>query len=59
MREFQQYIGGGFEQGSAQFDSLDPATGQPWARMPEASVEDVNRAVNAAEAAFSHLSGPR
>ncbi len=52
MREFQQYIGGGFEQGSAQFDSLDPATGQPWARMPEASVEDVNRAVNAAEAAF-------
>ncbi|GAB5435805.1 aldehyde dehydrogenase [Falsiruegeria mediterranea] len=52
MQQFQQYIDGRFDDGAAQFDSLDPATGAPWARMPEASVADVNRAVEAAERAF-------
>ncbi|MFC4214472.1 aldehyde dehydrogenase [Pseudophaeobacter arcticus] len=52
MQQFHQYIGGQFEAGSAQFDSLDPATGDVWARMPEASPADVDRAVHAAEAAF-------
>ena len=52
MQQFHQYIGGQFEAGSAQFDSLDPATGVAWARMPEASPADVDRAVDAAEAAF-------
>ncbi|MBO9451225.1 aldehyde dehydrogenase [Tropicibacter sp. R16_0] len=52
MQQFQQYIDGAFNDGAAQFDSLDPATGAPWARMPEASVADVNRAVEAAERAF-------
>jgi (Z)-2-((N-methylformamido)methylene)-5-hydroxybutyrolactone dehydrogenase len=52
MQQFQQYIDGAFDDGAAQFDSLDPATGAPWARMPEASVADVNRAVDAAERAF-------
>ena len=52
MQNFQQYIGGAFEDGSASFDSLDPATGKPWARMPAASAQDVDRAVRAAEGAF-------
>ncbi|WP_417713717.1 aldehyde dehydrogenase [Pseudophaeobacter arcticus] len=52
MQQFHQYIGGQFEAGSAQFDSLDPATGDVWAKMPEASPADVDRAVHAAEAAF-------
>ncbi|SPJ30561.1 aldehyde dehydrogenase [Falsiruegeria mediterranea] len=52
MQQFQQYIDGRFDDGATQFDSLDPATGAPWARMPEASVADVNRAVEAAERAF-------
>ncbi len=52
MQEFQQYIGGQFDAGSAQFESLDPATGTVWAKMPEASVADVDRAVQAAEDAF-------
>jgi (Z)-2-((N-methylformamido)methylene)-5-hydroxybutyrolactone dehydrogenase len=52
MRQFQQYINGVFEDGAAQFASIDPATGQPWARMPEAREPDVNRAVDAAEQAF-------
>lgn len=52
MQIFQHYIGGVFSDGSAQFESRDPATGQVWAMMPEARTEDVNAAVNAAEATF-------
>lgn len=52
MERFQQYIGGVFCDGSAEFDSIDPATGQTWAKMPEARTEDVNAAVLAAETAF-------
>ena len=32
----------------AAFDCIDPSTGQPWARIPEATHADVNRAVEAA-----------
>ncbi|OIQ44326.1 MAG: carnitine dehydratase, partial [Roseobacter sp. MedPE-SW] len=52
MQQFQQYIGGQFVDGTSQFDSLDPATGQAWAQMPAASAADVDRAVQAAEDAF-------
>ncbi|UWQ26991.1 aldehyde dehydrogenase (plasmid) [Leisingera aquaemixtae] len=52
MQSFQQYIGGAFEDAGETFDSLDPATGKAWARMPAASAADVDRAVCAAEAAF-------
>ncbi|KPA21161.1 NAD/NADP-dependent betaine aldehyde dehydrogenase 1 [Shimia sp. SK013] len=52
MQRFQQYIDGEFLNGSSQFDSLDPATGAPWAKMPAASGADVSRAVEAADRAF-------
>lgn len=52
MQHFQQYIGGAFSNGSAQFESRDPATGQVWAMMPEARTDDVNAAVDAAASAF-------
>jgi aldehyde dehydrogenase (NAD+) len=35
----------------ARYDSVDPATGDVWASMPEATSDDVDRAVCAAEAA--------
>ena len=35
----------------ARYDSVDPATGDVWASMPEATADDVDRAVRAAEAA--------
>ncbi len=38
------------------FDSVSPITGKPWARIPEATEADVDRAVRAADRAFS--SGP-
>ncbi len=52
MERFQQYIGGAFQDAEAQFESLDPASGRPWALMPAASAGDVDAAMNAAEAAF-------
>ena len=52
MEQFQQYIDGEFSDGSAQFRSIDPATGTAWALMPEARADDVNRAVASAERAF-------
>lgn len=56
MDRFQHYIDGRFEDGSASFDSLDPATGTPWATMPMATAGDVDRAVQAAHRAF--VAGP-
>ena len=35
----------------ARYESVDPATGDVWASMPEATSDDVDRAVRAAEAA--------
>ena len=36
------------------FDSINPATGEVWARIPAATAEDVNQAVDAADAAFTN-----
>lgn len=52
MRRFQHYIDGAFEDGPAGFESLDPATGEAWAIMPEAREAEVDRAVRAAHRAF-------
>lgn len=52
LRRFQHYIDGAFEDGGASFESVNPATGQPWAVMPAASADDVDRAVKAAHRAF-------
>ena len=38
------------------FDSVNPATGAIWSRIPEATADDVDRAVRAADRAFN--SGP-
>ena len=35
------------------FDSVNPSTGAVWARMPEATADDVDRAVRAAHTAFT------
>jgi (Z)-2-((N-methylformamido)methylene)-5-hydroxybutyrolactone dehydrogenase len=52
MRRFQSYIDGAFSDGEARFESLDPATGEAWAEMPEAREGDVDRAVRAADRAL-------
>ena len=57
MDRFQHYIDGAFEDGAGAFDSLDPATGAAWAKMPMASAADVDRAVAAADRAFRGWAG--
>lgn len=52
MRRFQQLIDGQFEDGSASFESINPATGAAWALMPRAGAADVDRAVTAAHRAL-------
>ena len=54
LEKFQNYIGGSFVDASDSrtFDSLDPYAGQPWASIPEGSVEDIDHAVAAGRSAF-------
>lgn len=52
MERFQHYIDGQFADAAHSFGSLDPATGVPWATMPDAGAADVDRAVRAADRAF-------
>ncbi|MDQ1196130.1 aldehyde dehydrogenase [Agrobacterium sp. SORGH_AS 787] len=52
MHRFQCYIDGRFEDGEGQFASVDPATGEGWAQMPESREADVGRAVDAAHRAL-------
>jgi len=52
-KSFQQYIDGTFEDAGSSFDSVNPATGKVWAKMPAASSADVDRAVQAAHRALN------
>ncbi|PBB96637.1 aldehyde dehydrogenase [Mesorhizobium sp. WSM3862] len=49
---FRNFIDGRFDEPSASFDSIDPSTGAPWAKMPAADESDVDRAVEAAHRAL-------
>ena len=53
MKTYKMLINGAWESASdgGTFESLDPATGQSWATIPEATAEDVDRAVQAAHKA--------
>jgi acyl-CoA reductase-like NAD-dependent aldehyde dehydrogenase len=57
LQRFQMYIGGEFVDALAgtTFASNNPYTGKDWAIVPDGSIEDVDRAVQAARAA---LEGP-
>ncbi len=54
LARYQLFIGGAWTDAASgeTFDSIDPFTGEVWARIPLAGTEDVDRAVRAARAAF-------
>ncbi len=58
VRDYKMLIGGEWVDSSdgATFESVNPATGEIWSRVPEATEADVDRAVRAAHEAF--LTGP-
>ncbi len=53
LPRFPAYIDGAFEEGSSTFESIDPSTERPWAVMPAATADDVDRAVRAAHRALN------
>ena len=55
IRNYRMLIDGDWVDASdgAYFDSLNPASGEAWARVPEATADDVERAVLAADRAFN------
>lgn len=60
-RRYQMFIDGKWEDASdgGVFESINPATEDVWAHLPEATVDDVDRAVAAAHRAFEHGPWPR
>lgn len=54
VQDFTNLIGGEpvGARGGATFESFDPFTGEPWARIPRCTAADVNAAVEAAHRAF-------
>jgi acyl-CoA reductase-like NAD-dependent aldehyde dehydrogenase len=54
VRSYQMYIGGEWvdARSGKTFESVDPFTGKVWATVPDAGPDDVDRAVQAARAAF-------
>ncbi len=55
IKDYHMLIDGAWVSASDRgvFDSLDPTTGAVWAHIPQASAQDVDRAVRAADRAFS------
>ncbi|MEX0302506.1 MAG: aldehyde dehydrogenase [Leisingera sp.] len=58
LRDYKMLIDGDWCDASdgGRFDSVNPATGEVWCRVPEATEDDVDRAVQAAHRSF--LAGP-
>lgn len=54
LTEYELRIGGSWRSAAsgATYETVNPYTGQPWARVPDAGAEDVDAAVGAARAAL-------
>src|SRR6201995_1876548 len=54
LPQYELYVAGGSSPpaGGRCYETVDPYTGEPWARVPDAGEEDVDRAVKAARAAL-------
>ena len=54
LKEYKMYINGAWvdAENKKTFKSLNPENNEPWAIVPEASANDVNKAVEAAQKAF-------
>ena len=56
MKTYQHFIDGQYVDSSSGewIESIDPFSGESWARVPNGNEEDVNRAVMAAKTAFEN-----
>src|SRR5690625_3476512 len=57
MKKYKMFVGGEWVSSSTNetFESINPYTQQPWATIPEASEDDVNRAIESARNAFYNV----
>ncbi|MGR4872361.1 aldehyde dehydrogenase [Variovorax sp. LARHSF232] len=55
MQQYKLFIGNEWQTSTSEewFDSLDPFSGEPWAKLPKGNAQDVDRAVEAAKAAMN------
>ena len=58
---YRMFIGGEWTEAAsgATFESINPYTGRPWALIPRGGRDDVDRAVRAAQHAFTHGDWPK
>ena len=61
MQKYQMFIGGKFVDSVSGnwFDSYNPFTGEVWAQIPQGNAEDADRAVRAAQHAFTEGPWPQ
>jgi aldehyde dehydrogenase (NAD+) len=61
LERFKMFIGGKWVEAAAgaHFESFNPYTGKPWALIPRGGAEDANRAVEAAQRAFTSGDWPK
>ena len=54
LKEYKMYIDGSWIESESKktFETLNPENNEPWAKVPEASSKDVDKAVRAAQKAF-------
>ena len=54
LKEYKMFIGGEWVDSDTKrtFETLNPENNKPWAKVPEASAKDVDKAVKAAHKAF-------
>ena len=61
LQKYTMFIGGQWIEAASgeYFESYDPYTAEPWCLIPKANAEDVDRAVQAAHAAFTTGDWPK
>ena len=54
LKEYKMFIDGSWVESESKktFETLNPENNEPWAKVPEASAKDVDKAVKAAQKAF-------
>ena len=54
LKKYKMFINGSWveSENKKNFETLNPENNEPWAKVPEASTKDVDKAVRAAQKAF-------
>jgi len=59
MKNYKLYINGKLEEGSKSFDAIDPSVGDVFAKVSDASIDDMQKAICSAREAFDEGPWPK